>query len=406
MSRARAVALFLAFASGYFFSALLRAVTATLAPVFSGELHIGAADLGLLSGAFFAGFVLTQLPLGLALDRFGPKRVLMTLMALAVLACLAFSQAHSFQGLWWSRFALGVGLSASLMAALTAFRRLYPPDALVRANAWMLMTGSLGMLVSTWPVQALLPHWGWRGLFVACAVGIGLCALLVLWWVPADEVPVSSIAESPPSYLQLVSHPVFRRSAGLGLWSYAGLVAVQTLWAGPWFTQVLNLTPVAASQGLFVFNAAMLLAFALLGVLLPRWSRSGWGIDRCLAWASPLFALATLALAWIGPSLGVAGLVAWGVLGSVLSASQVAVAQRFPTAWAGRVLSAFNLLIFLGIFAIQWGLGGVIDLALAQGLHRVDAHRWAMAVLGFGNAVAAAVFTFSKTPSAAQSVHP
>ena len=87
----RAAVIFTAFAFAYFFSALLRAVTATLAPVFSAELGLQAADLGLLAGAYFFGFALLQLPLGRALDRFGPRRTLLVLLAVAVIGCAAFA---------------------------------------------------------------------------------------------------------------------------------------------------------------------------------------------------------------------------------------------------------------------------------------------------------------------------
>ena len=90
-SSRRAVAVVLAFAFAYFLSALLRAVTATLAPVFSSELGLASADLGLLAGAYFFGFAAMQLPLGRALDRFGPRRVLLVLLSGAVIGCLAFS---------------------------------------------------------------------------------------------------------------------------------------------------------------------------------------------------------------------------------------------------------------------------------------------------------------------------
>ena len=153
-----ALAMFLAFAFAYFFSALLRAVTATLAPAFSAELGLSAGDLGLLGGAYFLGFSLMQLPLGRWLDRVGPRRVLLMFLSIAVLACAAFALATGFAALWVARAFIGVGVSACLMAPLTAYRHRFGEVAQLRANSWMLMTGSLGMLASTLPVQWLLPR--------------------------------------------------------------------------------------------------------------------------------------------------------------------------------------------------------------------------------------------------------
>lgn len=147
-----ALAMFLAFAFAYFFSALLRAVTATLAPAFSAELGLSAGDLGLLGGAYFLGFSLMQLPLGRWLDRIGPRRVQLMFLSIAVLACAAFALAAGFAALWVARAFIGVGVSACLMAPLTAYRHRFGEVAQLRANSWMLMTGSLGMLASTLPV--------------------------------------------------------------------------------------------------------------------------------------------------------------------------------------------------------------------------------------------------------------
>jgi MFS family permease len=154
-ARAAAV-VFLGFAFAYFFSALLRAVMATLAPAFSSELGLGSADLGLLAGAYFLGFSLMQLPLGRALDGFGPRKVLLVLLAVAVLGCAAFALADTLWGLIAARTLIGVGVAACLMAPLTCYRRLFNPAAQLRANSWMLMTGSLGMLASTVPVWPVL----------------------------------------------------------------------------------------------------------------------------------------------------------------------------------------------------------------------------------------------------------
>lgn len=396
-----AVALFLVFAVGYFFSALLRAITATLAPQFSAELGLSAADLGLLAGVFFGGFASTQLPLGAALDRLGPKRVLLSLMSLAVLGCAAFAMASSFEALLAARALMGVGLSASLMAALTCFRHAYSPTMQLRATSWMLMTGSLGMLMSTLPVHALLPLIGWRGLFWMTAAGLIVCMALLAWIVPRDRPPPPTTATSDSSsgepsagaqgaggsisaYRAIWAHPTFRRMMPLGFWHYGGLIAVQTLWAGPWFTQVMSLDPAAAAQALFALNLAMLLGFAGLGAAVPRLERIGWGAERLVHWSAPVSALMLMVVALSGTRLGPAALILWCLSCVVLSLCQPAVGQAFPSQLVGRALSAYNLVIFLGVFAMQWGMGLVIDGLQTWGWARDSAVQGAFAVLASG----------------------
>ena len=165
LPRRAAIAVFLAFALAYFISALLRAVTATLSPVLTDEFSLHARDLGLLAGGYFLGFAAMQLPLGSWLDRHGPKQVILGLLTVAVAGCAVFALAGGFSGLMAARVLMGVGVAACLMAPLTGYRRWFDSGTQLRANSWMLMTGSLGMLASTLPVQWLLPVVGWRALF-------------------------------------------------------------------------------------------------------------------------------------------------------------------------------------------------------------------------------------------------
>lgn len=374
--------IFLSFAFAYFLSALVRAVTATLAPAFSAELGLTAGDLGLLAGAYFLGFAATQLPLGQALDRWGPRRVLLALMSLAVIGCAAFAMADHFAALTLARALIGAGLSACLMAPLTAFRRSFSPVAQLRANSWMLMSGSLGMVASTLPVQWLLPSLGWRGLFWLVAALLVVAMLAIRLCVPADDRARVPASAGGAGYAAIVRHPVFLRYAPLAFFHYGGMVAVQTLWAGPWLVRVCGWTPPQAAGGLFAINVSMLLAFLGWGLVVPRLYRSGWSAARLVGWGVPV-SLAVLALAIVLGDRATAW--AWAlfcVSCTVISLSQPAVGQAFPATLAGRALSAYNLVIFAGIFAIQWGLGLAIDAFAAGGGSTLSAFRGAMALLG------------------------
>ncbi|NRF66118.1 MFS transporter [Aquincola sp. S2] len=371
------VQMFLAFAFAYFFSALLRAVTATLAPTFSNELGLGAGALGLLAGAYFLGFAAMQLPLGSALDRFGPKRVLMVLLAVAAVGCACFGAARDLPQLLVARLLIGVGVSACLMAPLTCYRRRFGPTAQLRTNSWMLMTGSLGMLFSTLPVQWLLPVLGWRGLFLAVAVLLLVSIAAIAFLVPRDDAAHESSAAAAPNggYREVLRHPVFVRMAPLGFFAYGGMVAMQSLWIGPWLTQVAGHSPGGAARGLFIVNLSMLVAFLCWGLLMPRLVRSGWDADRIIARAWPLGVACLGAILWFGPAAGAGAWAAWCVLTSVVSLSQPAVAQAFPSSLAGRALSAFNLVIFAGVFAVQWGIGLALDALRALGWAPLSAYR-------------------------------
>lgn len=380
MTARAAVAMFASFAFAYFFSALVRGVTATLAPEFSAELGLTAGDLGLLAGAYFFGFAAMQLPMGHALDRHGPRRVLLALMALAVLGCVAFALARSFVTLTLARTLIGVGVSACLMAPMTAFRHRLGPAAQLRANSWMLMTGSLGMLASTLPVQWLLPAFGWRGLFWCLAALFAVAMVALRVFVPADPVPHPA-GRDGAGYAQVFRHPVFIAYAPLAVFSYGGMIAVQSLWAGPWLVQVAGRTPGEAAQGLFGINLAMLAAFMAWGVITPRLQARGWSTARLIARGMPL-SLAVLALACIlGPGAGAPVLALFCVATTVVSLSQPAVGMAFAAPVAGRALSAYNLLIFAGVFALQWGIGLAVDRFRAAGWEVVSAYRGAFALL-------------------------
>ncbi|EJE55010.1 arabinose efflux permease family protein [Acidovorax sp. CF316] len=385
LPRRMAVIVFLAFAFAYFLSALLRAVTATLAPTLSQEFTLHASDLGLLAGGYFLGFSATQLPLGTWLDRHGPQKVLLGFLGVAVAGCLVFSMATGFSGLLAGRVLCGAGVSACLMAPLTGYRRWFDPTAQMRANSWMLMTGSLGMVASTLPVQWALPLVGWRPLFWGLAVLIGVAMVGIALWVPRWHAAVSAAgAAAPPAapggYGVVWRHPYFQRMAPLGFFVYGGMVAMQTLWAGPWMQQVAGYTAFESAIGLFWINVSMLCTFWTWGMVNPWLLRRGLGADRLILAGLPLSLCILLAIIVAGPAAGGAAWALFCVSCTFVSLSQPAVGMAFPQALAGRALSAFNLVIFAGVFVVQWGIGLAVDAFAAAGLSTTESFRAAMGV--------------------------
>jgi MFS family permease len=380
LDRRTAIVVFLAFAFAYFFSALLRSITATLAPTLTRELALNARDLGLLAGGYFIGFAATQLPLGTWLDRHGPKKVIIGFLSLAVVGCLAFSVATSFSGLLAARVLCGVGVSACMMAPLTGFRRWLLPTAQLRANSWMLMTGSFGMLASTLPVQWLVPVFGWRPLFWGLAIAVAASMVAIAWKVPPWQVAPVLPGVKPGSYAEVWKHPYFRRVTPIGFFSFGGMISIQTLWAGPWMVRVAGYAPLEAATGLFVINISMLCTFLVWGVVTPWLTRKGMTTDRLIALGTPSSFVVLTAILIAGPG---AGAVSWALFcmsSTFLALAQPAVGMAFPPALAGRALSAYNLVIFGGVFVVQWGIGLLIDAFAALGFSEVGSFRAAMAV--------------------------
>ena len=392
LGRRQMVGVFLAFASAYFLSALVRAITATLSPTLTQELSLSAQDLGLLAGGYFLGFSATQLPLGKWLDKHGPKKVLLSFLVVAVLGCIAFALAQSFMGLWLARVLCGVGVSACLMAPLTGYRRWMTPGAQLRANSWMLMTGSLGMVSSTLPVQWLMPIMGWRAIFVGLAVLVVLSMVMIYVLVPvwakpeADQQnPASQAVQTEEGYGPIWRSAYFWRMAPIGFFCYGGLLALQTLWVAPWMTVVGGYSPLDAATGLFGINLAMLVTFWTWGLVTPRLAKRGILPNQIISWGQPI---SFLVLAWIilsGPQMG--GHTAWVlslfcISSTFVSLAQPAVGMAFPSHLAGRALSAYNLVIFGGVFVVQWGIGLGIDLFKSFGWPPVLAFQAAFSVFG------------------------
>jgi len=360
------VKIFLVFGAAYLLSSLLRGVTAALAPSFVFEFSLEPSELGLLGGSYFLGFALMQLPAGAWLDRYGAKRVLASSLVVAALGSCMFSLAQSFSALVVARFACGIGVSACLIAPLTAARLWLTPGKQQQVNLWMLMAGALGLLVATLPTQAVADAFGWRPIFLVTALLFVVLIALILVWIPDMASTAGQKVAWYRSYEDVVRSRYTWRIAPLGFFSYAILVAVQTLWAGPWLTQVAGASANEAAQGLFYINLVMLAVFLGMGFATPWVIKSKAGADGALKLVLP-FSLVAL---YLVPTLGLGAswvhFAIYCVASSVLALTHPAVGQNFPPQLAGRAIAFFNLLLFMGVFVSQWGVGKIIAFVTVQ----------------------------------------
>tara|TARA_B100001540_G_scaffold307050_1_gene319863 strand:+ start:1314 stop:2528 length:1215 start_codon:yes stop_codon:yes gene_type:complete len=360
----KAVIIFSVFACGYFISALLRAITATLSPLLTSEFSLSAGDLGLLAGGYFLGFASMQIPLGHLLDKHGPKKIVSSFLLIAIIGTIAFALAQNFAGLLLSRILIGVGVSACLMGPLTAYRIWFADEYQQRANAWMLMVLSMGFVFSTLPVQILLPVIGWRWVFGLIAILIFLVILMTIFFIPKWKNNETNEELNNNSSLSIVwKNQFFLSTIPLGLFNYGGMVAIQTLWAGPWMVRVSGYNPMESATGLFWINITMLIAFFIFGYILPKVTKLGFETMKIMKIGLPISYVSLLMIIFLGNNAGALFFTIYLLTSIVLTLTQPAVALSFPTKIAGTSLTSFNLLIFVGTFIMQWSIGIAIDIS-------------------------------------------
>jgi len=381
-----------AYALGYFLSYALRSVNAVIAPELMRDLNMTAAGLGLLTSSYFLAFGLFQLPLGLLLDRFGPRRVEAALLLVAAAGCALFGVGESTTMLALARALIGLGVSACLMASFKAFTQWFPAEQLPSLTATIMVAGGLGALSASVPVQAALPLLGWRGLFFLSA------ALLVatagyLMAVPDKAVGTqrASMAQQLVALRQIFADRRFWRFAPQGCLAVGGFMAIQGLWAVPWLMQVNGLDRSGAAHVLFGLAVAMLAGFLFVATCSIWLARRGVSPMRLLSTGMGMGLAAELAII-----LNLAApMWLWPLLGISFSLSNIAYSQlsaAFPVALSGRVNTALNLLVFVGAFGLQWGIGAAVDLGVGMGLANSDAFKLTFALLLAAQAVAYAWF--------------
>ena len=359
----KAVLVFFVFACGYFLSCLLRAITATLSPVLTTEFNLLAGDLGLLAGGYFLGFASMQIPLGYLLDKQGPKKIISSFLLIAIVGTASFAIAQSFAGLLISRILIGVGVSACLMGPLTGYRIWFADEYQQRGNSWMLMIASTGFVFSTLPVQILLPVFGWRWIFGGITILIFIVIILILLFIPSWKNETDNNNEKNfGSLSDIWKNKFFRSTIPLGLFNYGGMIAIQTLWAGPWMVRVAGYNPLESATGLFWINTTMLIAFFVWGYILPKITKFGLETMKLMKFGLPISYLFLLVIIISGENAGAIHFTIYILTSIVLTLTQPAIALSFPASLAGKSLTSFNLLIFLGTFIMQWGIGLVIDM--------------------------------------------
>jgi sugar phosphate permease len=375
--------LVLTFLGAYLLSYFFRSTNAVLADHLQRDAGLGPEGLGIMTSLFFLVFAAAQLPLGSALDRWGPRWVPAGLMLVAAAGSLVTASAGGFAALALGRALIGLGMAGVLMGALKAFAAWFPPRRFATVSGVFVGLGSLGALGATTPLAALADGIGWRNVFVVAGLVTAGVALLLMWVVrdgpgrvgvraptartgepgregPAPEARPTGAPSAPPvvTLRTIFASRDFWRLALLQGAMAGALYGHQGLWAGPFLTDGLGLDVAVTARLLLVLGLSATSGFLIAGPAAARF-----GLRRAMGCGALVVLGALAALASLPPGTSFAVLAAtWATFGFGAGLQVLGydgARALFPAA-AGRAVTAINLFGIGGSALTQAGLGWVV----------------------------------------------
>ena len=383
---------FLPFAFGYFFSYFFRVVNAVVAPDLIAEIGLNATELGLLSAVYFFTFAAFQIPLGVLLDHFGPRRVQGTLYFVAGIGVFLFSVGESMITLTLSRGLIGFGVSGGLMATLKAIVQWFPKDRYALVNGFVIVAGALGTLTATAPLEFTLRYFDWRSLFVILSVATLAAGFLILCLVPDKPITttVASFREQLREVVKIYKNSYFWSLVPLIFTCGSANMAIQGLWAASWLSDVADLERAVVANHLLIMAVAMLFGALLHGVIASALQNIGLNLINICALACIANILVLLSITFQILESTYLLWAIYGFFGVQTILVFATLAHHFPEAVIGRVNTAANVLVFGMAFVYQFGIGSIIELwpADANGVYPEQAYFTAFLVVVGTQAIA------------------
>lgn len=356
---------FMPFGCGYYLSYLFRTINAVISENLSTELALGPAGLGLLTSFYLIAFASSQVPLGVALDRYGPRKVNAFLLLFAAVGAAVFAAAESFGLLLLGRALIGFGVSAALMSAFKANALWFPADRIPLMNNLIGAFGAVGAVSATRPVELLLHTTGWRDIFGGLAVITVVVSLMILLLVPEKKESgqsTESFGEQLKGYGDVIRDGFFWRVSLIYAFSYTAFVSYQTLWADPWLRDVAGFGQTERANYLLAIQVGFFAGLLLTGAVADLLRRTRFQAVHVFGTGVLLLMGIQVVLA-LGVTTGLTAI--WFLFGLLSSATYLAYAAQtahFPADVTGRAITAMNFFMFVLAFFCQWGIGGIIQL--------------------------------------------
>jgi predicted MFS family arabinose efflux permease len=399
-SASRSLKTFLVLLLAYVLSQFFRAFLAIVAGDLSADLGLNAADLGSLSGIWFAAFALAQFPVGFALDRLGPRRTIGGFMLFAVAGAAGLALSRTFAGSLAAMALIGIGCAPVLMGSLYVFGRAYPVSRFAMLSSLMIGLGMAGNLLGATPLAFAVEALGWRAAMgtIAAITALSVALVFVLVHDPEPEAPSGGSGGMIAGLRDIVKIRALWILLPLSCVSYAVVIASRSLWIAPFFAEVHGLD--ATGRG----NAALLMAIAMsLGALaygpLERLVKSA---KATTLLGSVATGLCFLALGLVGHRSVAVALALLGAIGAAGMTYGILMAHGrmfFPTHLLGRGVTFLNFAFIGGAGIVQWLSGMFVQAGREAGTPPESV--FGQLHTAFGIALLAATAVYCAAPSRA-----
>lgn len=386
-----------ALAVAYVLSQFYRSFLAVLTPALTAELGATKADLSLASGIYFLTFALAQFPIGVSLDRFGPRLTCAVLLAAGGAGgALVFSLAQSPWTVVAAMALIGIGCAPVLMASLFIFARIYTPARFAVLISWLIAFGALGNVVGASPLANAAQALGWRPVMAGLGLFTLLSALSILLLVRDPPAPQDMNPDSRGlrGYLDLLKIPVLWPIIPITALNYAPPIGIRGLWAGPYLQDVYGADAITIGNITFFMALAMVAGNFIYGPLDTLLRTRKWvGVGGT---ALALAALGYLALNVVTDTTMVTLLlIVIGLAGGAYGLLMAHARAFFPPHLLGRGVTLMNFFTIGGVGIMQFATGAVVSAAAEPS----DAGRPYAALFGFYFvllAAALAIYLFSR----------
>ncbi len=374
------------FALGYFWSYFFRNINAVAGPLLANEFALGPGELGLLTGVYFIAFAAAQIPIGMALDRFGPSRVNGVLLSLIALGALIFALSTNLATLAIGRALIGTGAAGMLMSCMSAVPMWAAKERVATYMGFVTAIGGVGAIVAATPVAFTIEAMGWRNVFLLAgglSLVVGFGALTTNRWVQ-----VKAAGQSLPDLLRgvrgIFSTPKLWQLGLSSVFVLGTFLAFQSLWAATWLRDVAGRDAITVGNILVVLNIGMVLGFFSCGWISDQLSARG---IHPFTTVKGMVVIALLAQGWILLTPDFMPHLAWALYSfsaNSLILTFPVVGREFSGTLTGRVNTCLNLFCFVVAFVVQWAIGATLNLfPVADGRYDQRGYYWAwVALLG------------------------